>query len=161
MTRPGTGAPGAQPSFNELSKLIVAEQKQSKAELAKALAGGPRKGKVGAFIAGFLVALNLVFWVVFPPARETQGDHRSSLEVERDLRLVLASAASDVDIWRSLHDGQMPPALADAGISDTTIVYVKVDAVVYELRGTERDVSLSYRSNVSITDFLDGGIPGR
>lgn len=154
----GTGTPPV--ATRSLVEQIVAEQKQQKAEVQRAIQGKAVR-RIAPIAAGILVVVNVVAWVVFPPATEKTGTRRTPMQAENDLRLYVAAAASEIDIWRSRNGGLLPASLADVGITDTALVFVNVDGVVYELRGTNRGVTLAYRSNVSITDFLDGGVPGR
>ena len=53
----------------------------------------------------------------------------------------------------------MPAQLSEVGVSDSGLVLVKVDDIVYEIRGVDHGVKLAYRSNTPITDFMDAGIP--
>lgn len=139
---------------------IVAEQKQQKVDVKTAMETRERRFKFAPIAAGVLLVANLVAWLIVPPTRDGRTTRRNGLEVERDLRLVIASAASEVDIWRRLHDNKMPAKLSEVGIADSGLTIAKVDDVVYEIRGADHGVKLSYRSNMPITDFLDAGIPG-
>jgi len=154
------GGPNAKPpGMNSIVQQIIDEQKQQKVDLRKSMERKPRSTKLPPILAGVLLLGNVVAWVIIPPSNKSSGDRRNGLEVERDLRLVVASAASEVDIWRRLHENRMPATLAEVGVSDGGLVLVKVDDQVYEIRGTDHGVKLAYRSNTPITDFMDAGIP--
>ena len=160
--RPSTVAPGASAKplgTRSLVEQIVAEQRQQKVEVKDAIERKQKRFPLAPVAAVLLVVGNIVAWLIIPPTHDTTGTRRNSLEIERDLRLVIASAASEVDIWRRLNDNKMPSKLSDVGVADSGLVLVKVDDVVYEIRGADRDVKLAYRSNTSITDFMDAGIP--
>ena len=143
-----------------LVEQIVAEQKEQKAAVADAIGRSEKRTKLGPIFAGVLIAANVVAWAVFPPTGDKRGDRRKPLEIDRDVRLWIASAASQVDIYRRTHDGKLPPALLDAGVRDTVLKFAHIDSVTYEIRGKDREVELKYRSNMTLTDFLDGGIGG-
>lgn len=159
---PGASQPGVPPKptgTRSLVEQIVADQKRQKEELANAIGKKEKRTKLGPVALVILIVVNLVVWLIFPPKSDTTGDRRSPVEVERDLRLVVASAANEVDIWRRLHEGKLPPTLAVAGVADSGLVFVNVDGVVFEIRGADRGVALAYRSNMALTDFLDAGVP--
>jgi hypothetical protein len=157
---PGPGGEKPQ-GTSSLVAQIVAEQKQQKAELADAMTRKVRRRRLGPVAGVVLVVANVVAWLVFPPVTTPTGDTRSPAEVERDLRLVIASAAGQVEAWRTAHDGRLPPTLSQAGVRDADLSLVNVDGTIYEVRGESRGLKLSYRSNSRIGDFLDAGIPGR
>ena len=154
-----SGATAKPPGTRSLVEQIIAEQKQQKSELKTAMERKDKRFKFAPIAAGALLLANVVAWLIIPPKHDTRGDRRTPLEVERDLRLVVASAASEVDIWRRLHDNRMPASLAEAGVADSGLTLVNVDGTVYEVRGTDHGVKLSYRSNMPITDFMDAGVP--
>ena len=141
-----------------LVQQILEEQKQKQTELREAMQRKQKRSRLGPVAAGLLIAANVVAWVIFPPVRETSGDSRTPAEVERDLRTVIASAAGQVESWRRMHDGQLPPSLVQAGVADTGLSYVNVDGTVYEVRGESHGLFLSYRSDTPISDFLDAGL---
>lgn len=138
----------------------MAEQKEQKAVMQDALNRKDKRTKLGPVFLGVLAAANLVVWAVFPPTGEKRGDRRNPMELDRDVRLWIASAASQVDIYRRTHDGKLPSALSDVGVRDTVLKFVRVDSTIYEIRGKDREVELRYRSNMALTDFLDAGIGG-
>ncbi len=158
--RPGAppGAPAGPTATGSLVAQIVADQKKQKEELRTAMQRKEKRSKLGPIAAAVLIAANVVAWLVFPPV-SGGGDRRKPGEVERDLRLVVASAASQVEIWRQAHEGRMPPTLATAGVTDSGLSLVNVDGTVYEVRGESHGIKLSYRSNTALTDFLDAGTP--
>ncbi len=147
--------PGPPPSFNSLAKAIVQEQKEQKNALAEAVEKPSARKKWGPIALVVLVVANVVGWLIVPPTSDGRGDRRTPVEIERDLRLVVASAASEVEVWRRLHDNAMPKALGDAGVRDTGLVLVPIDSAVYEIRGKDREIFVTYRSNTTVTDFLD------
>ena len=160
--RPSKVLPGASDKplgTRSLVEQIVAEQKQQKVELKDAIERKKKRFPLAPIAAVLLVVGNIVAWLIIPPTHDTSGTRRNSLEIERDLRLVIASAASEVDIWRRLNENKMPSRLSDVGVADSGLVLVRVDDVVYEIRGVDHGVKLSYRSNTPITDFMDAGIP--
>ncbi len=160
--RPSTVVPGASDKplgTRSLVEQIIAEQKQQKVEVKDAIERKRKRLPIGPIAAVLLVLGNIVAWLIIPPSRDTSGTRRNSLEIERDLRLVIASAASEVDIWRRLNQNKMPAQLSEVGVSDSGLVLVKVDDIVYEIRGVDHGVKLAYRSNTPITDFMDAGIP--
>lgn len=140
-----------------LVQQIVADQKQQKSDLQQAMTRTAKRSAVVPVAAVLLVLANVAGWLIFPPAHDTSGDHRTAAEAERDLRLVVASAASNVEVWRRTHGGGIPVTLADAGVRDTGLVLVSIDSATYEIRGTDRAAKVRYRSNVAIGDFLDAG----
>lgn len=149
------GPPGPPPSFNSLAKAIVQEQKEQKSALAEAIDKPSSRKKWGPIALAALVIANVVGWIIIPPVSDGRGDRRTPVEIERDLRLVVASAASEVEVWRRLHDNAMPKALPEAGVRDTGLVLVPIDSAVYEIRGKDREIFVTYRSNMTVTDFLD------
>lgn len=140
----------------------MAEQKQQRTEMRQALHHTPRK-PLAPILAGLLVLGNVAAWVVFPPRQDTTGDARSPIEIERDVRLLVASAASEVDIWRLNHGGVLPASFADAGIRpDSGVTFVRLDSLTFEVRGTgPAGVTVSYNSNTRLTDFLSAGPTAR
>lgn len=160
--RPSLMAPLEKPKgTRSLIEEIVAEQKQQKVDVKTALETREKRFKFAPIAAGVLLLGNVVAWVIIPPTGDGRTTRRNSLEIERDLRLVIASAASEVDIWRRLHDNKMPVTLSEVGVADSGMTIANVDGVVYEIRGADHGVKLSYRSNMPITDFMDAGVPGR
>lgn len=153
---PPPGDPGKPAGTRSLVEQIVAEQKKQKAEMRDALHRKDKRSKIGPVAAGVLILANLVAWLVFPPVGN-RGQQRTPAQVERNLRLVVASAASQVEVWRQSHDGRLPPSLATAGVADSGLTFVNVDGTVYEVRGESHGVKLSYRSNMPVGDFLDAG----
>ena len=117
-----------------------------------------KRSRVGPVAVAVLVIANIVAWAAFPPA-SASGDQRTPTQVEQDLRVLVASAASQVETWRQRHDGQLPPSLSAAGVADSGLVLVHVDGTIYEVRGQSRGVHVSYRSNTQLSDFLDAGSP--
>ncbi len=149
------------PDTRSLVQQIVTEQKQQKADLQAAINTGGRRANLGPFALIVLILANVVGWLVIPPKGDTGGDGRNPAQVERDLRLVIAAAASNIEVWRSVNGGVLPNSLSDAGVTDPGLSYVKVDSLVYEVRGEDRGATLQYRSNVAIGDFLDAGLGAR
>jgi hypothetical protein len=145
-----------------LVQQIVAEQKQQRTELKAAMHARKRR-PIAPILAGLLIVVNAAVWMVFPPRTDTSGDNRTPGEVERDVRLMVASAASEVDLWRLNHGNVLPMSLADAGIrADSGVTYAVVDSLTFEVKGTgPRGVSVTYRSNTAITDFIDAGLGKR
>ena len=141
-----------------LVEQIIAEQKQQKSELKTAMERKESRFRLAPLMAGILLVANVVAWLVIPPSHDSKGDRRNTMEIDRDLRLIISSAANEVDIYKRLHDGKMPAKLSDAGVTDS-LTLINVDGTVYEIRGTDRGVSLAYRSNMPITDFMDAAIP--
>lgn len=156
---PAVAAPAQ--GTRSLVEQIVADQKRSKVEFEAAVTKRPTAKRYGAVAAVVLVIANVVAWLIVPPTSDGRGTRRSPSEIDRDLRLVIASAASDIDVWRRLHEGRLPPSLSEAGVTDSGLVFVNVDSVVYEVRGSYGDIHLAYRSNTPLTDFLDAAIPVR
>lgn len=141
-----------------LVQQIIDEQKQQKVELNAALNRKSKRPKLGAGAVVVLVALNLVAWLLVPPASDSTGDRRSPSEVDRDLRYVVASAASQIDVWRRTHNGSLPASLEAAGVTDPGLTFVVVDSLAFEVIGEERGVKVTYHSNVTVSDFLDAGL---
>lgn len=160
---PAAGQPASPSPTSSLVKQILEEQKQQKAELNEAIRR-PTKGgarRLAPVAAAVLIIANVLAWVVFPPRKDTTGTLRSPAQVEKDLRLTIASAAAEVEIWRQGHAGQLPPSLGALGVADSGLVLVNVDGTVYEVRGEDRGIHLAYRSNVPLTEFMDAVTPGR
>lgn len=109
----------------------------------------------GPVALAILVMLNVGAWVIFPPVRDRSGDGRTLVEVERDLRIVLASVAGEIEVWRRNNNNAVPQSLAEVGVRDTAITYVAIDSLTYEVRGKDKGISSSYRSNVRLVDFLE------
>jgi len=162
--RPTTAQPNpgeAKSSVGSLVSQIVADQKEQKQTLKAAMERSDKRSNLGPIALGLLIVLNVAAWAVFPPKGETGGDSRSPAEIERDLRIIIASAATDVDVWRRLNENRMPRSLAEAKVRDSTLRFSLIDSVVYEIRSEHRGVTLAYRSNMAVTDFLEGGVPVR
>lgn len=51
------------------------------------------------------------------------------------MRLVVASAASEVEVWRRLNAQAMPKTLQEAGVRDSGLVLVPVHSAIFEIRG--------------------------
>src|SRR5258705_1415028 len=114
--RPSTALGSVPPkpqNTRSLVEQIVADQKQSKVEVEKAISKRTKTLRIAPYAAAILLVSNLVVWLIFPPKRDTRGDRRSPSEIDRDLRLVVASAASNIEIWRRVHDGQIPSNLIE------------------------------------------------
>lgn len=138
----------------------MAERKEQKEVLKEAIGKSEKRFPLGPVAAGVLVVTNLVVWLVFPPTRQTQ-DLRKPADVERDLRLVVASAASEIEVWRRTHPGAIPKTLAEAGEKDGGLTFRMVDSTVYEIKGAEHGATVTYRSNTAINDFLGAGLGPR
>ena len=157
----GTFGHGEKPTdTRSLVQQIMAEQKEQKQVLREAINKSEKRFPLGPVAAGVLLVANLVVWLVFPPTRQTQ-DLRKPAEVERDLRLVVASAASEIEVWRRTHGGGIPKTLTEAGVKDAGLTFRMVDSTMYEIKGTERGAAVTYRSNTAINDFLDAGLGPR
>jgi|GEM_PF-3464798 len=146
---------GQPPSFNSLAKAIVQEQKEQKSAMAEAIDKPSARKKWGPVALAVLVLANLVGWFIIPPVSDGRGDRRTPVQIERDLRLVVASAASEVEVWRRLNAQAMPKTLQDAGVRDSGLVLVPIDSAVFEIRGRDGEIFVTYRSNTTVTDFLD------
>lgn len=153
-SRPPT-PPGQPPSFNSLAKAIVQEQKEQKSAMAVAIDKPSARKKWGPPALAVLVLANLIGWFIIPPVSDGRGDRRTPVQVERDLRLVVASAASEVEVWRRLNAQAMPKTLQDAGVRDSGLVLVPIDSAIFEIRGKDGEIFVTYRSNTTVTDFLD------
>jgi hypothetical protein len=138
-----------------LVQSIVDEQAAQKTALREAMSRPAKRARLGPAALAILVILNIGAWVIFPPARDTTGDIRSLVEVERDLRVVLASVAGEIEVWRKNNNNAVPGSLAQAGVRDTSITYVVIDSLTYEVRGKDRGIASSYRSNMRLVDFLE------
>lgn len=157
----GTFGQGEKPADTKsLVQQIMAEQKEQKEVLKEAISKSEKRFPLGPVAAGVLLVTNLVVWLVFPPTRETQ-DRRKPAEVERDLRLVVASAASEIEVWRRTHGGAIPKSLTEAGVKDAGLTFRMVDSTMYEIKGAEHGAMVTYRSNTAINDFLDAGLGPR
>ena len=141
--------------MQSLVQSIVNQQKESKAELQAAMSRTQKTKKLGPAALVVLIVLNLGAWVLFPPTRDKSGDIRSPIEVERDLRVLIAATAADIEAWRKKHDNAIPQSLAAVGVKDTTVGYALIDSTTYVLRGTTKGISATYRSNTRVQDFLD------
>lgn len=155
---PPHSAEAAKPAdTRSLVQQIVTEQKEQKAVLQEAMTRRAKRSTLVPVAAVMLVLANVAGWLVFPPTRDTSGDHRTAAEAERDLRLVVASAASNVEVWRRTHGGGLPATLTDAGVRDSGLTFVKVDSTEYEIRAVDRSTKVKYQSNMAIGDFIDAG----
>jgi hypothetical protein len=141
--------------MQSLVQSIVDQQKESKAELVAAMSGPKPKKKYGAVALGVLILVNVGGWVFFPPTRDDSGDVRTPIEVERDLRVLIASTAGEIEAWRKKNNNSIPASLEAVGIRDTTIGFAIVDSTTYILRGTTKGISATYRSTLRVQDFLD------
>jgi len=159
-SRPPTRRPsgGVPTPAKGLVQQIIDEQREQQSEIKAAMTRKSKAPKLGAGALVVLVALNVVAWLVVPPTSNSTGDRRSPGEVDRDLRFVVASAASQVDVWRRTHDGSLPASLDVAGVTDPGLTYVVVDSLAFQVRGEDRGVQVTYHSNVTISDFLDAGL---
>ncbi len=151
----GKPQPGKPQGMTALVQSIVDEQQAQKTELRDAMTRKARRAPLGPGALAVLVILNIGAWVIFPPVRTASGDARSLVEVERDLRVVLASVAGEIEIWRKNNNNAVPQSLAQVGVRDTSITYVAIDSLTYEVRGKEKGISSSYRSNVRLIDYLE------
>ena len=151
-----TPTQGAKPQgMQSLVQSIVDQQQESKAELKAAMTRTDRRLKLGVPALIVLVILNVGGWLIFPPTSDKSGDIRSPIEIERDLRVIIAATASEIEIWRTTHANNLPPNLATVGVKDTTIGFALVDSTTYVLRGTTKGISATYRSSVRVQDFLE------
>jgi hypothetical protein len=142
--------------MTSLVQSIVNEQQESKAELKAAMEGKTKRRKLGPGALAVLVAINLGAWVVFPPTRDRSGDIRTPIEVERDLRVLIAATAGDIEAWRKKNNNSIPASLDVVGVKgDTSVGYAVVDSTTYVLRGSSKGISATYRSNVRVQDFLE------
>ena len=153
-----SGQPAAPPPTRSLVQQIVDEQKLQKTEMKAALSTGPKRRSLGPAAAVVLVLLNLVGWFIIPPVGNKSGDLRAAAEVERDLRVIVASAASGIEVWRRTNDGRLPGSLAEAGVTDPGLTFTKLDSATYEIRGEHRGAAVTYRSTLTLGDFLDSGV---
>jgi hypothetical protein len=151
----GKQQPGKPQGMTALVQSIVDEQAAQKTELRAAMSRPVKRSPLRPAALAVLIILNVGAWVLFPPVRDTSGDARSLVEVERDLRVVLASVAGEIEIWRKNNNNAVPQSLAQIGVRDTSITYVAIDSVTYEVRGKDKGISSSYRSNMRLVDFLD------
>lgn len=143
-----------------LARQIVAEQKEQRVQMREAMHKKPRK-PIAPVLAGLLVLGNVAAWMIFPPRTDTTGDARNPGEIERDVRLVVASAASEVEIWRLNHGGTLPASFADAGIRpDSGVTFVLLDSLTFEVRGAGPGVAVTYNSNTRLMDFMNAGPAG-
>jgi hypothetical protein len=147
--------PGKPQGMTALVQSIVDEQAAQKTELREAMSRPAKRTPLGPGALAILVILNIGAWVIFPPVRKTTGDARSLVEVERDLRVVLASVAGEIEVWRKNNNNAVPVSLGQVGVRDTSITYVAIDSTTYEVRGKDKGISSSYRSNVRLVDFLE------
>jgi hypothetical protein len=106
-------------------------------------------------VGGVLSAGALVAWLAFPPHVD-ETDPRSASRVERDLKLDIASLAEQVEDFRKAHGGALPDALSEAGASSEVVQYQRLSPLTYELRGAERDVSVTYQSTQGLEAFAAG-----
>jgi hypothetical protein len=156
--RPTTQQPaqgGKPPGMTALVQSIVDEQQAQKSELRDAMTRKVKRSALGPGALAVLIILNVGAWVIFPPTKDKSGDARTLVEVERDLRVVLASVAGEIEIWRKKNNNAVPQSLEQVGVRDTTIKYVAIDSLTYEVRGKDKGISSSYRSNVRLVDFLE------
>jgi hypothetical protein len=151
---PPQGNPKPQ-GMQSLVQSIVDQQKESKAELNAAMARPQKRAKLGMPALAVLIVANVIGWVVVPPTKDKSGDIRSPIEIERDLRVLIASAAGQIEMWKLQHGNALPPNLAAVGVKDTLIGYALVDSTTYVIRGTSKGISSTYRSNVRVQDFLE------
>jgi hypothetical protein len=157
QTPPQGGKPqaGKPAGMTALVQSIVDEQAAQKTELREAMSRPAKRTPLGPGALAVLVMLNIGAWVLFPPVRNSTGDARSLVEVERDLRVVLASVAGEIEIWRKNNNNAVPASLAQVGVRDTSVTYVMIDSATYEVRGKDKGISSSYRSNVRLVDYLE------
>jgi type II secretory pathway component PulM len=141
--------------MQSLVQSIVDQQMESKKELKAAMAGGAPKKKYGAIALVVLLVVNVGAWVLFPPTRDRSGDIRTPIEIERDLRVLIAATAGEIEAWRKKNNNAVPATLADVGVTDTTVGYALIDSTTYILRGTSSGISATYRSTLRVQDFLD------
>lgn len=84
-----------------------------------------------------------------PPAVE-------STEVrEASLRIGLASTAQRIEKFRRARN-RLPRTLAEMGSTLQGIRYQRTDSMTYTLRGTSRDVAVTFRSTDSLKAFVGG-----
>jgi hypothetical protein len=150
--KPQAGKPQG---MTALVQSIVDEQAAQKTELREAMSRPAKRARLGPGALAVLVILNIGAWVIFPPVRDTSGDSRTLVEVERDLRIVIASVAGEIEVWRKNNNNSVPQSLQQVGVRDTSITYVAIDSLTYEVRGRDKGISSSYRSNVRLVDFLE------
>ena len=124
------------------------------AEQADAARREPKRRAWAAPLAAVLSLVAIVMWVVFPPHVDTT-DPRSPVRVERDLKIEMASLATQIDDWRTEH-GALPDSLAETGATSESVQYVKLDATTFELRGSDAGRALTFRSTQPLTDLTAG-----
>jgi hypothetical protein len=151
----GKPQPGKPQGMTALVQSIVDEQAAQKTEMRAAMSRPAKRTALSPVALALLVIVNIAAWVIFPPRRDTSGDARTLVEVERDLRVQLASVAGEIEVWRTNNNNAVPESLAQVGVRDTSITYVAIDSLTYEVRGQEKGISSSYRSNVRLIDFLE------
>jgi hypothetical protein len=150
--KPQSGKPRG---MTALVQSIVDEQAAQKTELREAMSRPAKRRALGPGALAALVILNIGAWVLFPPVSKATGDTRSLVEVERDLRVVIASVAGEIEIWRKKNNDAVPSSLLQVGVRDTSITYIQIDSLTYEVRGKDKGITSSYRSNVRLVDFLE------
>ena len=129
---------------------------------AREAIGRPVRHKRRAEIAvGILAVANVFAWLIFPPAGLDATDQRTPAAIERDLRITVATVASDMTAWQGEHGGMLPATLAEAGMTVDGVDYVRVDSTRFELRGADGTVTVSYDSRTPLPDFLAGQAGGR
>ena len=154
-----------QPSSADQKAALIAEaaaqMARSEAEANAASTQPKRRRRITIIALWVLLVGNVLAWLVFPPTTAAGTDARSAAEVERNVRLVLAAAAADVENWRTGHGGRLPATIGEVNSAHSDLAYAIVDSATFELHLTDGAVSLSYRSTTPVADFLAASSAGR
>lgn len=163
MKGPGSGRPpaggGADDRYEALLEVLEHDKAQQQAD--RELEERQRKRGRGSRVPIWLpvVLLGLVAWVwLFPPSfLSPEPPPPQPIEQEEAaLRFAIYVQAQRIQAFRDQH-GRYPETLDEAGPPLEGMRYIRLRPDLYQLTGTTDRVTLTYRSDLPLSDFVGSG----
>lgn len=140
--------------------LEVLEQQQRQAKEDRARAERSRRSPERRIPIWLVVGLGLVaawLWLIPPPfLRVEEPPPRSGAQEEAALRFAVYVQAQRIEEFRN-RSGRLPESLEEVGPPMPGMHYVRLSDGLYQLTGTSDRSRLTYRSDLSLSDFARSG----
>lgn len=117
----------------------------------------PRRRRGTGWLVGVLTAIAVWLWLVPPaPLRIEPPPPQPVAEEEEALRFIMSIQARRLEAFRRV-SGRYPSSLEETGPPLPGVRYARLHDDLYQITGTTDRLTLTYRSDLPLDDFADGG----